>query len=383
MHEVDNMRLRKLWLVGAVLLFIATIALLSVLENTADVSEKHNDPYHAPVSVIDARPGTHSGIVRGFGDIQPRWSVDIKAQISGEIVEITPQAMEGESVQEGDLLIRIENSRYKAGLDQAEYNLAKTQLTLQQEEKKAKRALGDWKRSGLRDLPSDMALNKPQRALAQRGVEAAKSAVAAAQQDLSYTQIKAPFAGIVSRRYVSIGQTVNPGDPLVQLLENSSLNINLSLSLWQWEHIDHGWSGKKIPVRNDHGEQIATAHIKNGGGFLDPKTRQYKLFLQITQAGNAGALPGEFAHIDLPGRQVSNTVLIPESALTRDELVWYVDDRNRLRSFSSAVIFYDANKLVVSVPDDLSTLKTLAIVVHPLASFITGREVMPIPAEEF
>lgn len=372
---------RKLWLSGSILFLFFIFVILAVLEDTADVSEKKAETYHPPVSVVDAKPGKYRGILRSFAEIKPRWSAELKAHISGEIVEILPQAMEGETVKKGDLLIRIEDSRYMADLDRAEYNLAQAQLTFQQEEKKTRRALSNWKRSGIKQRPSDMALNKPQQELAQRGVDAARSAVQAARQDLSYTKIKATFSGIVSKRYVSIGQTVNPGDQLIQLLEDSTMDIKLSLSPRQWSNMDPAWKGKKVPVKNDDGKQIAVAQIKRGGGFLDPQTRQYKLFLQITGTDDAEALPGEFVYIELPGREVSGTAIVPESALTREGLIWYVDAQNRLRSFDSDVLFYQGNNLVVSIPEELAKSQSIAVIVNPLASFIAGREVAPVRAE--
>lgn len=298
----------------------------------------------------------------------------LKSQVSGEVVEVSDKAMAGESVEAEDVLVRLEDSDYKARLEEARRGLAEAALSLSQEEKKAKQALRDWKRSGLTSKPSDLALNKPQLELAKKSVEAAKANMAAAEKDMAYTVIEAPFSGVVTQRFVSIGQTVNAGDDLVHVLDQSKLDITVSLSSQQWNNLAKEWSERTAQIRNDNGEVIAQAVIKRGGGFLDPGTRQYKLFLEVQDVGTSQALAGEFVHVELPGRAVENSLLIPESTFTREGFVWHVDADNRLRYFESEVLFYQGDQLIVKAPAD-SAVKNLRVITAPLASFVAGKEV--------
>ena len=60
-------------------------------------------------------------------------------------------------------------------------------------------------------------------------VASAESAVAAAQQRLDYTTVKAPYAGIVTKRYVELGETVTPGQPLLSGLSLERLRVAVDL----------------------------------------------------------------------------------------------------------------------------------------------------------
>ena len=60
---------------------------------------------------------------------------------------------------------------------------------------------------------------------AQARLESARSSVASAEQQLDYTVVRAPYAGIVSARHVEVGELVRPGQPLM-----SGLSLELSFA---------------------------------------------------------------------------------------------------------------------------------------------------------
>jgi multidrug efflux pump subunit AcrA (membrane-fusion protein) len=176
---------------------------------------------------------------------------------------------------------------------------------------------------------------------------------------------------------------VAEGDPLVHIVHQAYPQITVSLSKQQWYLLAEGWGGQLASVRDTAGIEVAKARIMRGGGFLDPETRQYKLFLETV--GEETVLSGDFVQVVLPGRIVSNSLAIPESALTRDGKVWYLDDDDRLRTFVARVRFHDNDQIIVDTPTT-DTLGKYApsqwrVATTPMVSFLTGNRVDPIPVE--
>ncbi len=379
------MKNRKWWLFASLFILFLVIILVAGLEDTAEVEQKQEAQYLPLVSIVNPQPQDNKGIIQTYAEIKPRWATTLKAQISGEIEQIFDRSSVGEKVQKGDLLIRIEDSRYQADLHEAEQLLAEAQLNLLQAENKSSQDQKNWQRSGISGTPSNLVLNIPQLELAKKTVNAAKSRLHAARKTFSYTQVKAPFSGIITRRSISIGQTVFEGDELLHIVENGRQEISVALSNKQWKMLEKNWKKQAASIRNTDNIEIARAHIKRGGGFLDPDTRQYKLFLEVDDTANSQSLVGDFIRINLPSRTAHNSLMIPESALTRRGIIWYLDDENRLRQFIATVLFHRDDQIIIETPSSDMLGKHYPsrwrIATTPLASFLAGHRVSPVTAE--
>lgn len=369
----------KMWLTIAIGLLLLAIAAIGLSEDTADITKKETTPYYPPVSVLEVVPKDHAGVITVFAEITPRWSASLKAHIGGEIIKVTNQALAGQAVAQEDLLIRIEESGYQANLASTRQSVAEARLALQLEQKKTDQAQADWKRSGIKDKPSDLALNLPQLQIAKQRLRTAQSALKAAEKDLEYTKIRAPFSGFVTHRHVSYGQTVSEGDLLLDIIDSTRLDITVSLSQKQWDLLQKtGWEEHPATVLDASGQKIASATIVRGGGYLDPETRQYRLFLEITPDSHNRALSGEFVHVNLPGNVVKSALKIPESALTREGEVWLIDADGRLQRFYPTILFRQDKWLVIRPSEQNLSTTVWKIATNPLASFLPGNRVQPI-----
>lgn len=376
------MKRRNKWLFASLTLLLLTLALLGVLEDSVDIEQTVAAPYLPPVSVVTRQPGNYPSVIHVRGEIKPRWSTTLQAMVSGECVNVTDSAMAGQKVSQGDLLVAIEDSAYRMAVDEAQQALMEAELNRLQEQKKAVQARRDWQRAGVEKKPSELALNRPQLALAEQMVTAAKSRLTATQKNLANTLIRAPFSGLVTQRHVSLGQAVSEGEPLLHLIHQYRREMVVTLDKTQWAMLEKDWQGQTATVLDGEGAEIGQAKMVRGGGFLSAETRLFNLFLEI-QGETGNTMPvGDFVQVQLPGRLVHNALCLPTSALTRDGFIWYVDAHERLRKFKAKVLFHRDDTTVVQTPKQAlagdQVISTWRIATTPLASFLAGNKVKPI-----
>ncbi len=177
--------------------------------------------------------------VSATGHIEPKTAVDISADVSGRIVELTVE--EGDDVDEGQLLLVIDDARFQAALQRSEASLADAIATEARARAGADQASRDWER--IRDLKSRLpemvtetefetarTTSEVQARLAEsarHGVEAARAGVRESEDQLSKTVIRAPMSGRVTRLNVERGETAvvgtmnNPGSLLLTVSDMS------------------------------------------------------------------------------------------------------------------------------------------------------------------
>jgi len=177
--------------------------------------------------------------VTATGHVEPKTSIDISADVSGRIVQLTVE--EGDDVEDGQLLLVIDPARFEAAVDRTEAALADAQAREAQARGNYQQAERDWDRirqlkeaaeGMLTDTEYEQARTQAevQQALyesARHGVNMARASVREARDNLSKTVIEAPMSGRVTRLNVERGETAvvgtmnNPGSLLLTIADLS------------------------------------------------------------------------------------------------------------------------------------------------------------------
>src|SRR5262245_58282113 len=156
-----------------------------------------------PVKIASAEKADFPVYLTGLGTVQGFNTVVVRTRVDGQINRIAFK--EGQFVKEGDTLVEIDPRPFQAALDQAkakkaqdEANLANANLDLQRFTKLgefATRQQTDTQRATVAQLTAQIAADE--------------AAIANAQTQLDYTQVKAPITGVAGLRQVDIGNIVN------------------------------------------------------------------------------------------------------------------------------------------------------------------------------
>ncbi|MDB4949577.1 MAG: efflux transporter, family, subunit [Gemmatimonadetes bacterium] len=174
--------------------------------------------------------------VTGSGLVQPRDKVDISADISGRVTELAVR--EGQWVNRGDLVLRLDATRLQAALFRARAAVAQAQAAAEQQRANWMQAVSTLRRSEqlaggrgwvtgaeLEQARSQAAMLQAQLRSAEYAVDQAKAGLEEAQDGVDKTVIRAPMSGRVTRLNIRLGETAvvgtmnNPGSLLLTIAD--------------------------------------------------------------------------------------------------------------------------------------------------------------------
>jgi HlyD family secretion protein len=186
-------------------------------------------------------------VVTASGVIQPKRKVDISADISGRVIELA--VVEGQTVNKGDLLLRIDPTQYEAivrrsesAVAQARAQSAQSRANLAQAENAARRseqlASGDAKLISNQELEqarTQLRVSQAQDEASRFAVAQTEASLSEAKETLRKTTIIAPMAGRVTRLNIDEGETAvvgtmnNPGSLLLTVADLSVMEASVKV----------------------------------------------------------------------------------------------------------------------------------------------------------
>jgi membrane fusion protein (multidrug efflux system) len=237
------------------------------------------------------------------GSLRSNESVVLRPETAGRISVINFK--DGVPVGKGSLLVALD-----AAMQSAEFDQAKANFGLAQSNQKRNQELFEKKFISQQLLENTGAALKVQEA-----------AVALAQAKLDKTRIKAPFAGVVGIRNVSVGDYVKEGQELINLEDISTLKIDFRLPE---SYLGQLKPGQVIEVSSDAlpGQRFE-AVLDAINPLIDTNGRAISIRAHLSNA-DAKLRPGMFVRVRLILEQRSNVLLIPEQALIPDAKAPYV-----------------------------------------------------------
>lgn len=156
--------------------------------------------------------------VSATGKIQPEVEVKLSSEVSGEIIELP--VVEGQQVEKGDLLVRVNPDIYQSNVNRTEASLQNTRANLNQAEASLKEAKANYDRNKtlfekgiISKADWDKAVSSYEIAQANKksayyGVQSAGASVREARDNLNRTNIYAPMSGTISKLSVELGERV-------------------------------------------------------------------------------------------------------------------------------------------------------------------------------
>ncbi|OUR60079.1 hypothetical protein A9Q74_14905 [Colwellia sp. 39_35_sub15_T18] len=171
----------------------------------------------ANVNVISAKITSLAPVVWVSGTVVSQNDADIAAEISGRLISLSAI---GARVNKGDVIAGIDDKQLKILFKEEQANVLNSRASLRFLESEVTRKTLLVKQNLSPATELDKAISE--RDIAKGDVIAAQARLARTEQDLAYTQLKAPFAGIIAQRIASLGEYVDNGSAIVRLVETAN-----------------------------------------------------------------------------------------------------------------------------------------------------------------
>ena len=236
--------------------------------------------------------------------------IEVKSETDGTIAEILFN--EGQPVKKGDLLIRLDETKFSAALAEAQANL--------------KLATTTYERS--KDLQRDKLISQQEYDQAASLFQANQATVELRKRQLQDARIPAPFAGVVGSRSVSPGQVIAKNTTLTWLMDIETVKAEFNVPE---RFLGEVKVGQAIELRV---AAFPKERFKGEVYFLapqiDPNTRTLLMKARVPNPEHR-LKPGMFANLDLTLTLRDKAIMIPESAVMAmgDRTMVYVIDADQ------------------------------------------------------
>lgn len=159
------------------------------------------------------------------GRIEAVNQATVSAQTSGRIAELPFDV--NDFVDAGKVIMRFTDTEQRAALTRAEATLEEGRARSAEALQEFERVSSMFENGTVSQSRFEQA--KANRDAAQARLNSARSGVESAKEQLEYTVVRAPYAGIVAKRHVELGEMVSPGQPLITGLSLQSLRVNVDV----------------------------------------------------------------------------------------------------------------------------------------------------------
>jgi RND family efflux transporter MFP subunit len=282
-----------------------------------------------PIPVVKPQTQSVSSYVEVTGNAASVNAVKLIARVEGYLEQIHYE--DGQFVKKGDLLFTIQQDQYKDQLQQAQAQVLTAQAALIH----AKTEFVRYSKLVKQDAATQTEVDHWvfERASAEASLLSAQAQVALAKLNLGYTEVRAPFDGIVGKHLIDPGNVVGGGgqqtalaeitqlDPIyvvANLSEQQVLQIRQNLGQHRLTFADL----RKVPVDVALSDETGFPHqgtIEYVAPALDPATGTL-LVRGILSNPDRTLLPGFFVKMRLPMAKVDrNALLVPDRSLQEDQ----------------------------------------------------------------
>ena len=306
-------------------------ALASGLAALACSSQQAPAPPAPSVRVIEVTPRPAVALDEYVARIEASNTVEIRPQVDGLLKQHA--AVEGQRVEQGDVLFLIDPDPYAAALARAQADQAQAEARLAQ----SKRELERVRRLASSNVASEQALDAAvaQQKASTAAVRATQAGVETASLKLGYTRVTSPIGGVVGRAQARVGTAVTAYDTLLTTVyANDPMYVDFSISEQRMLQMQ-----REIGPDLARGAGVFRIVLADGTEYphpgvldfvdqaLDPLTATLPMRLEVPNP--EGLLrANQFARVVVPVQSIPDALVVPVRAVQEFQglhSVWIVD----------------------------------------------------------
>ncbi len=246
--------------------------------------------------------------IEATGELRARDAATVAAQLAGQVTRVVHG--EGDAVAAGQVVMEIDPEKRQLELADARARLAEARASFGESE----RELARMRKLHQEGVASDARLDaaETQLRLARSRRDAAVAQLGIAGRSLRDSSVAAPFAGLVSRRWVSEGEFVTLGAKLFDLVALDPIEVEFHLAERDSSRVARG---APVDVRvSPFPDQVFRAEVTVVSPTIDPATRTLRVKALLPNA-DGRLRPGLFARVDLGISLRQGVAMVPEEAV--------------------------------------------------------------------
>jgi membrane fusion protein (multidrug efflux system) len=304
----------KLFRIGSTA--FACVLLLSACQQGDDAGDDDAEEEETPPVPVETNVPLRGDIFAtytGTAPIEAFAEADVIAKVDGEVRELHVE--EGDMVEKGQILATLDGDRLRLELSESQARLKKLQRDYERNQELQEKGLiseGDFERI-------------------QYDLESLQASFNLASLELDYTQIRAPLTGVVSERYLKLGNTIKTGEPVFRVTSLDPLVTYMHVPEREFRQIA---AGQPVHIEVDALEDMhVVATVTRVSPIVDPATGTFKITIELDGAAQ-GIKPGMFGRMNIVYDSHKNVLQVPRSAIiesANDTSVFVVENEIGIR----------------------------------------------------
>ncbi|MCP4004852.1 MAG: efflux RND transporter periplasmic adaptor subunit [bacterium] len=261
-----------------------------------------------PVVIAEVQAVDVSERIAATGQLVAPSRAEVAAQVQGEITAVLRD--EGATVEAGEVVLEIDPERFELELARARAGLSEARASLGEHERDVKRQ---------RALAQRAVASKAQLDEAETAVQTSRSRVQAAQANLGVAEralrdskVTARFSGQIGRRYLSVGEFVQPGQKLFELVAMDPIEVEFFLPERDSSRASIGQTLDVFVA--PYPDQAFRATVTVVSPTIDSRTRTLRV-KAVVENKEGKLKPGLFARADLGVADRKGVIIVPEEAV--------------------------------------------------------------------
>jgi RND family efflux transporter MFP subunit len=276
-----------------------------------------------PVTVTVATPGNDdiSGGINASGQVEAVQTANISTRVMGYITKVYVNI--GDHVKQGQLIFTVNSTDILAKRAQTEAMIAQAEASLQNAQKDYDRftVLYNQQSASAKELDNVSLQYKAAKA----NLSAARQMRNEVNAQLSYTNVTAPFSGVVTQKMIDAGSMATPGMPVVTIEQGGGLQVSASVSESQIASIKQGDTAT-LNIKSIN--KIITGKITQISQSSQSSGGQYIIKISIPEREKQQIYSGMYVNVNVPVKEHlqntetgNNNILVPaESIINKDQL---------------------------------------------------------------
>jgi multidrug resistance efflux pump len=335
------------------------------------------------VNVVQVTRTDVSPVITTYGEIRSRRTLDLRAPISGTIVELSPNFIEGGRIKAGELLVKLDPADAQSALDvsltelteaNAELTESRAALELAHDELAAARTQAKLRQAALRRQENlldrgvgteaavetaalalsaaDQAVLAKRQALAQAEARVNRAGTALAKREIGLeearrrlrnTEVFAEFDGVLSTVSVLQGGLIGTNERIGRLIDPSAIEVTFRLSSVQYARLvsaNGGQATGDVKVRLDLFGEAVTAKgvIERVGAEVGDGQTGRQIFARLPAESAVTFRPGDFVSVEVVEPPLAQVAVLPATALDASGNVLMLGENERLEEVSVNIL---------------------------------------------